>query len=88
MAILNKIPRIRSEVALAGLIGIQVFLTPLVVNAADKSQLLLTARCRSGEYRCGDGRGASQEQAREAARVDLATSILALVMTRLKLSPW
>ena len=82
MAILNKIPRIRSEVALAGLIGIQVFLTPLVVNAADKSQLLLTARCRSGEYRCGDGRGASQEQAREAARVDLATSILALVMTR------
>ena len=82
MAVLNKINCIRSAIALAALTGIQVFLAPLFVSAADEGALLLTARCRSGEYRCGDGQGSSQEQAREAARVNLATSIQALVMTR------
>ena len=54
--------------------------------SSKRENLQLDARCRSGEYHCGDGVGVTQERAREGARTELVSSIQALIMTRQSLS--
>ena len=57
-------------------------LCPVDALAAERSIDVIQAQCASDRYRCGDGTGSSQAEAREAARVQLVTSIRALVTPR------
>ena len=63
-----------------GLMGILV-LAGEPVFAIDSAGLIVEQRCRSGESRCGEGRGDTHEKARAAARTDLTSQINVLIST-------